>query len=247
MPVILLSPGESREFEAPVRVRVPGGAIQECRVTFAEQPADFMAGVTPAGAGAIDAALGENEQVLNAITRDWSGLTDSTGQALEHGAESMALVQQRPYVRNAIIDTYNDHINGRVAASSTDAPAVILLSPEESRDFVAPVTVRTPGEEGDSEISITYRERTTDVLAQIARDRNRISRSLLQSILVDWSGFEDLNEQPIPYSPATLDMVLLRPYLSLPIINTYIRQISGRERDLGNFVTAPPTGGAAPH
>lgn len=33
MPVTLLSRSESREFEAPVPVRVPGGTVQERRFT----------------------------------------------------------------------------------------------------------------------------------------------------------------------------------------------------------------------
>ncbi len=236
MPVTLLSTGESRDFEAPVPVRAPGGTVQECRVTFIEQPADFIEQLSPDGADAIDDAADINARIIDAIVRDWSHVCDTQGAALDHGEETVKWLLQRPYARNAVIDSYNAHINGTAAAEATERPPVILLSPDESRDFSARVRVRQPGDENDSEMTIIYRDCTTDILTQIARAGRRISRDLLDSILVSRSGVEDVSGQPINYSAAVLDMVLKRPYLSAPIINTYIRQISGRERDLGNSI-----------
>ena len=98
-------------------IKGEGEAGREFRCTFREQPADIL----------TDLARVRDHlprKLLAAILEGWEDLEDSAGQAVAFDDTAIARVLQRPYVRNAIVNTYLRQISGeRDLGNSVIAPA----------------------------------------------------------------------------------------------------------------------------
>lgn len=103
-------------FWAPVNLRLPGGAVHKIQVEFAELTDDEIDQVYADG--------GLDEDLIKRVVVNWSGIAqkgeDGKQEKVEFNADTLAYLCKRRWFRQAVINTYVDHMSGRGAVKRAE-------------------------------------------------------------------------------------------------------------------------------
>ncbi len=106
---------------------------------------------------------------------------------------------------------------------------LIILKPDQTREFTASVNVLSPGETEPQVCTVRFVELDRERLEQALTDAD----ALLRRIVVHVDGLADAEGNDLPYSAEVLEALLRRAYVREALLRTYTDHITG-ERRLGN-------------
>lgn len=233
--VTLLPADAVRTFTAPVRLRLPGdtpGETGPAVLLEADETRTFEAPVDILAPGQDESS----EFRARFIERPGQDLLRLTARRGDMTRRALA----------DILDGWDGIRDARGAPLPfSDAALDLLHQRPYLRHGITRAYLRELKGEGEAgrEFRCAFREQPADILTDLARASDHLPRKLLTAILAGWEDLEDSAGQAVAFDDAAIARVLQRPYVRNAIVNTYLRQIGG-ERDLGNSVTAPVTGGA---
>jgi len=90
-----------------------------------------------------------------------------------------------------------------------------------SETYRVPVKVETPNEKGTFDKSSFMAEFKRCDMDELDELRKLPQRDVIKTVLVGWDDLVDLQKQPVPFSPATRDVVLLIPQAVLALIEAF--------------------------
>ena len=99
---------------------------------------------------------------------------------------------------------------------------------EAPRLFELGVNVPVPGLDEPQQFTATFKDMPRTALRAEMEDANA-DEKVGKKVLVNWSGIVDDDDQEVPFSPETLDVLLDRPYIALAVAKAYYDEMLGRE------------------
>lgn len=107
-------------------------------------------------------------------------------------------------------------------------PKFVFLGKDARREFEIPVSVQVPGA-GRQEFTAKFVDLPESKLNELTDDAG----SLMEEVLVGWSGIEDKDGKPIPFERRFVDAVLDFAYVKTALYDAYFDAVAGRSS--GNF------------